>query len=205
VLTEYTTKAGNFPTITRVLLSKLSFAEGKMSYVYDDKFVFHYVVDQGITYMCMCDDLERKRAVFAFLEDVKQRFSSLYGLEAQTARAFAMNDRFKETLRSQMEYYNNPANDRTNSVSSKIDEVKNIMVENIEMVLEGGEKLELLVDKTDALQRQACQFEMSTKQIRFALFWRQVQIYLLVCAITAFILWLLTSLICGFDYGQCSQ
>lgn len=42
------------------------------------------------------------------------------------------------------------------SVQKKVDEVKNIMVENIERVLERGEKIELLVDKTDNLRFQAC-------------------------------------------------
>lgn len=36
----------------------------------------------------------------------------------------------------------------------QVDEVKNIMVENIEKVLERGEKIELLVDKTDNLRFQ---------------------------------------------------
>lgn len=37
---------------------------------------------------------------------------------------------------------------------SQVDEVKNIMVDNIEKVLERGEKIELLVDKTDNLRFQ---------------------------------------------------
>ena len=37
---------------------------------------------------------------------------------------------------------------------SQVDEVKNIMVDNIERVLERGEKIELLVDKTDNLRFQ---------------------------------------------------
>ena len=38
----------------------------------------------------------------------------------------------------------------------QVDEVKNIMVDNIERVLERGEKIELLVDKTDNLRFQVC-------------------------------------------------
>ena len=34
----------------------------------------------------------------------------------------------------------------------QVDEVKNIMVDNIEKVLERGEKIELLVDKADGLK-----------------------------------------------------
>ena len=41
--------------------------------------------------------------------------------------------------------------------AAQVDEVKNIMVDNIEKVLERGEKIELLVDKTDNLRFQvAC-------------------------------------------------
>ena len=38
---------------------------------------------------------------------------------------------------------------------AQVSEVKNIMVDNIEKVLERGEKIELLVDKTDNLRFQA--------------------------------------------------
>jgi hypothetical protein len=40
VLAEYTSTSGNFPTVTRVLLSKIPTENSKMSYVYD-KFVTH--------------------------------------------------------------------------------------------------------------------------------------------------------------------
>jgi len=47
-----------------------------------------------------------------------------------------------------MDYYSNGTNtDRILKVRKEIDEVKSIMVENIEKVLERGEKIELLVEK----------------------------------------------------------
>ena len=39
-----------------------------------------------------------------------------------------------------------------------MDEVKNIMSDNIEQVLSRGEKLDLLVDKTDNLMSEVCAF-----------------------------------------------
>ena len=38
----------------------------------------------------------------------------------------------------------------------QVNEVKEVMVENIERVLERGEKIELLVDRTDDLRNQVC-------------------------------------------------
>jgi len=42
--------------------------------------------------------------------------------------------------------------------------VKDVMIENIDRVLERGERIELLVDKTDRLNQQAFKFE---KTVRF--------------------------------------
>lgn len=84
VLAEFTNASGNFQTVTRVLLGKISEnQDGKMSYVYDNH-VFHYIVENRITYLCMCDETERRRIPFAFLVDVKQLFNEQYGEQAQT-------------------------------------------------------------------------------------------------------------------------
>jgi vesicle-associated membrane protein 7 len=84
--------SGNFPTVTRVLLTKIPADDDKKSYVYDNH-VFHYVVDDSIIYLCMVRvhqpplgvaashlvgfmqaDGQERRIPFAFLEDVKNRF-----------------------------------------------------------------------------------------------------------------------------------
>ena len=74
VMSEYTASSGNFPVITRVLLGKIPDTDSKMSYVYDAH-VFHYIVDQGITFLCMADESTKRRITFAFLEDIKQFFN----------------------------------------------------------------------------------------------------------------------------------
>ncbi len=51
-------------------------------------------------------------------------------------------------------------------------EVKNIMIENIEKVLERGEKLDLLVDKTDSLQDTAATFRREARRLKRTLWWR---------------------------------
>lgn len=37
------------------------------------RYVFHYIVEDRITYLCMSDDQNKRRIPFAFLEDVKTR------------------------------------------------------------------------------------------------------------------------------------
>ena len=205
VLAEYTNSSGNFPTITRVLLAKINDVDSKMSYVYD-KYVFHYIVENHLVYLCMCSDMDKRRLPFAFLEDIKQRFQSTYGSKAQTAIAFSLNKEFGEVLQKQMIFYNtDPSADSLSTVHSKIDEVKNVMVQNIEMILERGEKLELLVDKTEDLNQQAFKFQRSAKQLKSAMIWRRVKLALLIFVVVALIIWIITVIACGIDYSNCKS
>lgn len=174
-----------------------------MSYVYD-RHVFHYILEDGIVYMCMCDDHSetRRRIPYAFLDDVKERFKTDYGGAARTAIAFAMNDEFGPILQKQMAHFNSTS--KLEDVNGKLEDVKNVMVQNIEMVLERGEKLELLVDKTDQLQTQAFQFNKSSKKLRSAMFWKKVKCYALVVFIILFVLWVISMIACGGPaYASC--
>lgn len=204
VLAEYTNTSGNFPTITRVLLGKIPDTDGKMSYVYDQH-VFHYIVENHIIYMCMCDDMNKRRIPFLFLDDIKQRFLAAYGEQAQTAHAFAMSEEFGRTMQKQMEFYNSSSADSFAQVNSKLDDVKNVMVQNIEMVLERGEKLELLVDKTDKLQAEAFKFNRGARALKNAMLWRQIKLYLLGFFILGVIILIICWIACGATFEKCKS
>jgi vesicle-associated membrane protein 7 len=151
----------------------------------------------------MCDEMSKRRIPFAFLDDIKQRFVLTYGERAQTAIAFSMNEEFKRTLQKQMDFFNGPTADTFAQVNTKLDDVKNVMVQNINMVLERGEKLELLVDKTEQLQSKALKFERSTHKLKQVMFWKRVKLYLIAFIIVALVIWIITAIACGIDYKQC--
>jgi len=210
VLSEFTFTSGNFPTITRLLLGKIDCGrDGKMSYAYD-AYRFHYVCADGILYLCMCDGAgtegAARRVPFAFLEDVRRRFLEQYGDSAHTAIAFAMNLEFGRVLSSQMAVFNGPmagSHAHFGDVHRKLDDVKSVMVQNIEMVLERGEKLELLVDKSDRLNTTAFTFEKSSRKLKEAMFWKKVKLYILALSLLGFIVFIITWVACGADFGKC--
>lgn len=43
------------------------------------RYVFHYRVDDGLTYLCMADEESRRRVPFALLQEIKNRFQATYG------------------------------------------------------------------------------------------------------------------------------
>ena len=203
VLAEYTATSGNFPTVTRVLLDKIPGNDCKMSYLYD-KHVFHYVVEGGITYLCMADEALKRRVPFAYLADVKERFKSTFGLEqAHNAIAFAMNDSFSRVLQKQMEYHvNNPNADHIGRVQGQLEDVKGVMVQNIEKVLERGEKIELLVDKTDQMQQAAFKFEKSSKRLKNAMWWKNCRMKIMLGTLIVAVIVIIIAACGGFSGGS---
>mmetsp|Transcript_7479 Transcript_7479/g.13466 ORF Transcript_7479/g.13466 Transcript_7479/m.13466 type:complete len:223 (-) Transcript_7479:185-853(-) len=209
VLAEHTATSatGNFPTVTRVLLAKIPSVDGKMTYVYDE-YVFHYVVENNICYLCMSDELNKHRIPYLFLEDMKDQFVGRYGREdPQRAIAFSYNEQFSKIIKDRMEFYNSGAPvDNIGAVKSQIEDVKGVMVQNIEKVLERGEKIELLVDKTDRLNQQAFKFEASSRNLRKSLYWKRLRCYAITGTITALIIFFATASFCGgLSFRKCKK
>ena len=202
VLAEHTNASGNFPTITRVLLSKITDASGKMSYVYDQH-VFHYIVENGLTYLCMCDDLNKRRIPFQFLDDVKETFVQTYADKAQTAIAFSLNSEFGPVLAKKLEFYQSSKADNFSAINEKLDDVKNVMVQNIDLVLERGEKLELLVDKTEALSNEAFNFKKGATQLKSAMWWKKMKTYAIIAFSLALVIFIIVWIACGIDFAKC--
>jgi len=206
VLAEYTCTGGNFPTVTRVLLGKISIQDDRMSYSYD-KHVFHYIVSDGIIFLCMADPDMSRRAVFAFLEDIitiwRERVSSI---EQQSAIAFSWNDQFAPILQERIDYYNKDPKDARDTISrvkSQIDSVKEAMIENIDRILERGEKIELLVDKTDDLNSESFKFVRNTTKLRNHIWYSNLRVYLLIAGVVLVITGIIIFAICGGPQSIC--
>ena len=73
------------------------------------------------------------------------------------------------------------------------------------MILERGEKLELLVDKTDQLQSQAFQFQKTSRKLKEAMWWRKAKMYAMVAFAFLFVVWVISAFACGIDYSKCAS
>lgn len=88
-----------------------------------------------------------------FLTEIKRKFLSEYGLTVATAVAYGMNSEFSRVLAQDMKRYSDAKEvDALSRVHGQIDELKDIMVQNIDAVTARGERLELLVNQTENLR-----------------------------------------------------
>uniref|UniRef100_A0A3Q3FDF8 Vesicle-associated membrane protein 4 n=1 Tax=Labrus bergylta TaxID=56723 RepID=A0A3Q3FDF8_9LABR len=73
-------------------------------------------------------------------------------------------------------------NDKLKHVQSQVDEVIDVMQENISKVIERGERLDDLQDKSESLSDNASAFSSRAKQLHRRMWWRDMKVsHLSVC------------------------
>jgi vesicle-associated membrane protein 7 len=114
------------------------------------------------------------------------------------AVAYGMNTDFSRVLQKQMEFFStDPSADRLSAVSATVDEVKSIMVHNIEQVLERGDRIELLVDKTETLSQRSTQFRKSATTLKRTMWWKNVKLLAIIGVVLLVLLYFIICMICG--------
>jgi len=89
-----------------------------------------------------------------------------------------------------MNYNENPgAVDKIHQVKGEIEQVKDVMVHNIEKVLERGERIEVLVDKTDSLNQQSFAFKKRSTALKRQMWWKNTKLLIILIIVILFILY----------------
>uniref|UniRef100_A0A9I9DZK5 Vesicle-associated membrane protein 726 n=2 Tax=Cucumis melo TaxID=3656 RepID=A0A9I9DZK5_CUCME len=199
ILAEYTEFTGNFTTIASQCLHKLPATNNKFTYNCDGH-TFNYLVDNGFTYCVVAVEAAGRQIPIAFLERVNEDFVKRYGGgKAMTATANSLNKEFGSKLKEHMKYcVEHPEEiSKLAKVKAQVSEVKGVMMENIEKVLDRGEKIELLVDKTENLRSQAQDFRQQGTKMRRKMWYQNMKIKLIVLAIVLALILIIILSVCG--------
>merc|ERR1712059_209629 len=180
--------------------------QSKMSLTHGE-FVYHYSVIEGIIIMAITDERFDRTTAFQFLDSVTEKFHRQFGARAKTAIAFAMNTEFSLVIASEIKRYNSGSvnsnktgdrdPDKISSLQTEVDQVKNIMVANIDSIIERGEKLDLLVDKTENLSASSVTFRTTSRNLQRAMWWKNMKLTVGVAVGVIVFLYVIISLSCG--------
>ncbi|CDJ60551.1 hypothetical protein, conserved [Eimeria maxima] len=197
VLCEHADSEGNFPTVTRLLLCRLPTDKQRMSYIYD-RFVFHYIVCDGLTFLTMADDSAGFALPFEFLEAVKQQFLPQYRDAAKTGIALSLQSSFEPTIKTMLESFNSHQTlDDFRQIRTQIDGIHSVMIDSIDKILQRGERIDLLVDQSEQLNQEAITFRRQARRLKNALWWRNVRIIAMVISIISMLCVIIGMVSCG--------
>ena len=194
--------------IINILLNKVNINENdRLSYIYE-KFVFHLVIHNKLILLCATTNKCPNYIAFGYLDELKDvllinckiLWSYSYSDTIPTNLYFIV----KEHLYDLTDKYNaEDENTKTEEIKIQIDETKDIMLQNIDQIISKGEKLDLLIDKTDNLNAKSYIFKKRSVRLRRRMCCRSFGMTTLIILFVIAIIYVLLSFICGFDFSKC--
>ncbi|ESW27048.1 hypothetical protein PHAVU_003G169200 [Phaseolus vulgaris] len=201
VLAEFSATQSNASVVAKQILNKMNLGDNNnndsnVSFSHD-RYVFHVKRTDGLTVLCMADDAFGRMVPFAFLEDIHKKFVKTYGRAILSSPAYAMNDEFSRILSQQMDYYSNDPNaDRLNRLKGEMTQVRTVMVDNIEKVLERGGRLELLVEKTSAMNNNTLRFKRQSRRYKNNLWWSNIRLTVALIIVFVIVSYIILAFLC---------
>lgn len=86
--------------------------------------------------------------------------------------------------------------------NEEIDEVRLLMLDNINKILNRGDKINSLVDQTDRLTSSALLFQKRAQTIKRRMWWANVKLVAMLAGIAVFLLYLFFGFECGYPFLQ---
>lgn len=77
------------------------------------------------------------------------------------------------------------------------------MIENIDKMLERGEKLENLVAKSNQIKTEAFTFKKSATKLKKVMWWKNTKMQIIICLCVIVLIYIILGLICGFTFKSC--
>ncbi|PWN54227.1 snare-like protein [Violaceomyces palustris] len=170
-----------FLSAAQTILGRIPPHSSKLSYAFED-WLFHYISQDGIVYLAVADTDTGRRMPFVFLHEVMNKFVSAYDIPSFTDPSApvpfpASISQFSQTLLSLKNYFNtNPNADPIRAAKEELEATKDIMTQNVEQILSRGERIELLMDRTDVAAHQSIAFRRRAVGLRRQMWWKNVKV-----------------------------
>lgn len=114
--------------------------------------------------MCMCDEKLTQDTAFAYLEEIKSSFLQTFTRsEIESAYAYSLNEKFKDIIIGKMNYFNTNLNvsDTVSKLKKGVMDYKDNILQANDVLMERGEKVNLIVKKADNLRTESMNYYSS--------------------------------------------
>lgn len=163
--------------------------------------IYHYVMEQKYTFLCVTSQQLGRKVPWAFLNDVKSEFEVSYGPLTQPVEdCLEFEGNLEKLLRA---YEDHGFEDTISKTEQSLEQVKGVMSQNIETALERGEDLGLLETKAVALNDASMAFNVHSKQLERQM-WRQAMMQRAMCVGgVLFVFYIIGAQFCGWKMNDC--
>jgi len=151
---------------------------------------------EGFVFGCVADKELKNTTTFGFLKEIQKAFDA------------DDSSKFKKVLKTQMARYSNEKEvNKIVAIKEELEEVKNVMRINIDKVLERGDKLSTLEEKSASLEADALGFKKRAQELHRSMWCANLRMKLLlagiVFAIVTAVVMVIVFSTCGASLQYC--
>lgn len=177
--------------------------EKRVSYGGDSNLV-QILYRSKIAFICVTEKTYPAYMAFKYLDKIATNFIAFYREDAHRTPQACQS--FTRQLKQEADFFNSPDADKLKKIHRDIDQVKNVMVENIDNILTRGEKIENLLEKTNLLLGESTTFQSNSNALRKKMWLKNVKMIAIIVFILIAIITIIVLVACqGFKKGnRCS-
>jgi vesicle transport protein SEC22 len=121
---------------------------------------YHYMIELGVVYLTLSDRGYPRRLAFQYLSEVQTQFQQIHGAElSRYSRPYACVSFEPKMSKMRREYLDPQAPGNLKKLNTDLSDIHAIMQQNIQDVLQRGEKLDVMESRSSNLLSESKKFE----------------------------------------------
>jgi len=178
----------------------------------NNNFYFHVGREGNLIFLCLADDMSgrRHKVNFAFLQEMHDVFITKFSKsKIQNAISYGMEKSFSVKIRAIIHKYNtNLDAGKSHSVAAlhaQVEDLKNVMGQNIYIMLQRGENIESLVNKAEQLEAKANVFHRRTSMVKGKMKTKSVKYQMFIALALVLFCYIIAASFCGVLFEHCIE
>ncbi|OAJ40380.1 hypothetical protein BDEG_24124 [Batrachochytrium dendrobatidis JEL423] len=188
---EESENLADYKNQAKLLFKGLSHNAEQRCSVDSPPYVFHYLIEFGVCYLCLCDRSYPKKLAFQYLEELQKEFQSLYGNEiAAIGRPYAFV-RFDSFIQKTKKLYKDARTQRNlHKLNEDLSDVTRIMTKNIQDVLGRGKVLDDMSAISQNLSAESKKYLKDTRHLNLQALYQKYGPPAIVVGVVTIVLYL---------------
>lgn len=95
--------------------------------------------------------------------------------------------------------------DKLSKVQSQVANLKNVMLDNVDKVMQRGERLDRLGESSDELAEEAGRFKSRAKAARKAMWWQKCRLQIMIVSVVLIVVLIIFLVACFANGKNCTE
>ncbi|KAG5501127.1 hypothetical protein GH5_04723 [Leishmania sp. Ghana 2012 LV757] len=207
IIAEESISASAGPALQK-MLSLLPRHNAKVSYQLEQD-VFHFLVENEVVYACTTSGQYENHIVFGFLMQIKDAFKTTFAgrgdcYPRHTELTPENCHSFSSALASTRKVFNeNPQENKIDRIEDQLKMTREIMLQNLDSIIDRGDRIDTLCDRTELLRDEAQTFHSSALSLKSTIFMHRVKIIISFVVVLVVLALIIAFSVCGIDFKKC--